>query len=69
MMYIAWVHNAQGEIHDDFGVSWACWLLLGFGWFVPVTLVASLISGSMLALFAHARAGGAVQEADEADTE
>jgi hypothetical protein len=60
MMYIAWDHNAQGEIHNEFGVSWGYWLGLGLGWFVPVAVPASAVVGSTLSLVAYVRRRGAV---------
>ena len=37
MMYAAWQHNPQGEFHDETGVRWGYWLLLGFLWFIFIT--------------------------------
>jgi hypothetical protein len=53
VMYVAWQHNAQGEIHDEFGVHWGYWLLVGFSWFVPVAVTISLIFGGLLAVAAY----------------
>lgn len=44
MMYVAWQHNAQGEIHARTTVYWLYWFGIGLSWFVPVTLVSGLIT-------------------------
>jgi hypothetical protein len=47
MMWAAWEHNPQGEIHDvERGIAWSYWLLIGASWF-------ALISGgvTLMALF------------------
>jgi len=38
MMYVAWQHNAQGEVHDQSGVHWLHWLGIGVSWLVAVAL-------------------------------
>jgi hypothetical protein len=48
MMYVAWEHNLQGEIHNEDGVSWAYWFLIGLSWFIPVAVPLSLVSGALL---------------------
>jgi hypothetical protein len=59
IMYIAWDHNAQGEIHNEDGVSWGYWLLIGFSWFVPVSAFLSLVVGGLFALVSRVRSGAA----------
>lgn len=58
VMYIAWDHNAQGEIHNESGVGWSYWLLMGLGWFVPVAGSLSLVLGGLLALVSRVRGRG-----------
>lgn len=48
MMYVGWQHNAQGEFHDETGIHWAYWLLLGFSWFIFITGVPYAIGLSVL---------------------
>jgi hypothetical protein len=48
MMYIAWDHNAQSEIHSPGNIEWGYWLLIGFSWFFPVFVLVALILRSML---------------------
>ena len=55
MLYVAWDHNPQGEFHGELGVNWANWLFLGFSWFVPVSLVSSLISGTIISILNRRR--------------
>ena len=59
IMYVAWEHNAQGEIHNEAGISWGHWLLIGTGWFVLVAAPLSLVFGSLLALVSNLRSRGA----------
>lgn len=59
IMYIAWDHNAQGEIHNEFGVSWGYWLLIGLSWFVPVAAASSLVLGGLFAWFSRLGRRGA----------
>jgi len=59
IMYVAWDHNAQGEIHNKTGVNWGYWLLIGAGWFVPAAALLSLLLGSLLALVSRLRGRGA----------
>jgi len=60
IMYIAGDHNAQGEIHNEFGVSWGYWLGLGLSWFALVAVPASAVVGTALSLAAYVRRRGAV---------
>ncbi|TVT47116.1 MAG: hypothetical protein FHK82_18200 [Sedimenticola thiotaurini] len=39
VMYLAWQHNPQCEIHCDGGVYWSFWFMLGLSAFTPVFLV------------------------------
>jgi hypothetical protein len=59
IMYIAWDHNAQGEIHGESGISWGYWLLIGLTWFVPVAASLSLVLGGLLAFFSRTPGKGA----------
>ena len=44
MMWAAWDHNAQGEIHNkDTGVDWAYWFLIGASWFAAVSVIPLLV--------------------------
>ena len=38
MMRLAWIHNAQGEIHEAGRVDWGYWLLIGVSWALPVAV-------------------------------
>ena len=44
MMYVAWDHNSQGEIHDETGVHWRYWLILGSTWFIAIGVVPSVLA-------------------------
>lgn len=48
MMYAAWQHNPQGSIHDEGGVDWGYWLLIGASWLAaaggPATATLSVLS-------------------------
>jgi hypothetical protein len=58
MMYIAWVHNAQNEIHcsglecsnegytliNGVYVDFSNWFGIGFSWFIPVFLLVFLLT-------------------------
>ena len=59
VMYVAWQHNAQGEIHGQSSVDLGYWLLIGFSWFVPVAVTISLISGGVFAVAGYLRGRGA----------
>ncbi len=48
MMYVAWQHNAQGEIHNEEGIDWVYWLLIGLSWFFVTVAIPYLIA---LAIF------------------
>jgi hypothetical protein len=37
IMSIAWEHNPQGEFHDETGIHWGYFILLGAFWFFTVT--------------------------------
>lgn len=49
MMYVGWQHNPQGEFHDETGVHWGYWLLLGFSWFIAITGLPYAIGVGVLA--------------------
>lgn len=57
VMYVAWDHNPQGAIHNEYGVSWGYWLLTGFSGFAPVALGVGLVSGVVLSLLARIQRG------------
>jgi hypothetical protein len=42
-MSAAWMHNAQGEIHQDGAIDWGYLLLIGFSWFFPAFIVSGLL--------------------------
>jgi hypothetical protein len=43
MMYVAWNHNAQGEIHSEGVIDWSYWLLIGCSWFLPIFICSVLV--------------------------
>lgn len=46
MMYMAWLHNPQCEIHcGELGISWGYWLLIGASWLVAGFLLSLLVLG------------------------
>lgn len=49
MMYLGWRHNPQGAFHDETGVYWGYWLLLGFSWFVAIAGLPYVIGAGVLA--------------------
>jgi hypothetical protein len=49
MMYVAWQHNPQGEFHDETGVYWGYWLLLGFSWFIAISGIPYAVGVGVLA--------------------
>ena len=55
VMYAAWDHNPQGEFHNELGVNWGNWLLIGVTWFAPVAALVFLISGTIHWLAARHR--------------
>lgn len=45
VMWIAWEHNAQGEIHnEETGIDWAYWFLIGASWFVVISGIPVFVS-------------------------
>ena len=44
MMYLAWEHNPQGEIHNENGIDWWYWFLVGLSWFLAITAVPYMIT-------------------------
>jgi TRAP-type C4-dicarboxylate transport system permease small subunit len=34
MMYVAWKHNAQGEIYTNETINFSYWFFIGFSWFL-----------------------------------
>jgi len=50
MMYVAWQHNVQGEIHGDTGINWQYWLLIGMTWFALSAPLCSFVAGVLLRL-------------------
>ena len=46
MMYIAWQHNSQGELHEAGRIHWGPWLAVGASWFaLPFSLGAIIAAG------------------------
>jgi uncharacterized membrane protein len=39
MMYLAWEHNTQYEIHDGETIYFGYWITLGISWFILTFLV------------------------------
>jgi len=52
MMYVAWNHNAQGEIQNENGVNWYYWMAIGLSWFAVTAPIAGIISWFILFLLA-----------------
>ena len=50
MMYSAWDHNSQGEIHDETGIHWGYWLFLGSTWFIAIGVVPSVLASLLFYL-------------------
>jgi hypothetical protein len=48
VMQIAWVHNPQGEFHDEGGIRWSAWLALGLCWFLAASVPVSLVLYAVL---------------------
>lgn len=48
MMYVGWKHNPQGAFHDETGVYWGYWLLLGFSWFIAIAGIPYAIGAGVL---------------------
>jgi hypothetical protein len=51
MMFIAWDHNPQGEIHNELGIQWKYWLSIGGSWFISIftiTLIGSIVLISII---------------------
>jgi hypothetical protein len=44
-MYIAWDHNTSEEIHNysDGVIHWGYWIMVGISWFVPTSIMFSLL--------------------------
>jgi len=58
MMYVAWQHNPQCEIHcQELGIAWGNWLTIGASWAIPVAiifwLVLSIIRAALVRLTAY----------------
>lgn len=49
MMYVGWQHNSQGEFHNETGIYWGYWLLLGFSWFIAITGIPYAVGIGVLA--------------------
>jgi hypothetical protein len=60
-MYIAWFETSQGEIHNELGVSWGYWFLLGGAWFVVVATPVAVFTGTLLAVLGRIARRGAAQ--------
>ena len=43
MMYVAWKHNAQGEIYTNETIDFSYWFLIGFSWFLLGFIVMFLL--------------------------
>ena len=43
VMWAAWSHNMQGQIHNEARIDWLYWSLIGFSWFLPTSLICALI--------------------------
>ena len=43
VMFTAWDHNAQNEVHSAAGIHWGHWLSLGLGGFAPGAVVGGLL--------------------------
>jgi len=43
MMYVAWKHNAQGEIYTNETIDFSYWFTIGFSWFLLGFIVMFLL--------------------------
>jgi hypothetical protein len=50
IMYFAWQHNAQGEIHGEGNIEWGYWLQIGASWFLVSAIVCSTLLGVLFAV-------------------
>lgn len=57
MMYVAWQHNAQGEIHDSDQIHWGYWFFIGASWFVPTSILIAFATFVVLRLAKAVRRG------------
>ena len=46
-MYAAWSHNPQGEFHNESGIEWGPWLLIGASWFIVAFAIVSAFLGAL----------------------
>ncbi len=47
MMYIAWDHNSQCEVHCAGVIHWGYWLQIGGSWFVIGSLSLAVLVGAL----------------------
>lgn len=57
MMYFAWQHNPQGEIHSGEVVEWGYLLQIGASWFLVSTAISSVLLGALFAVYSKVSAG------------
>ena len=57
MMYVAWQHNAQGEIHEESGVHWLYWLGIGLSWLIVVGVPMALGAVGVLSVVRRVHGG------------
>ena len=43
MMYVAWEHNSQGEIHENEVIHFDYWITIGFSWFILAFIIVFLL--------------------------
>ncbi len=48
MSYVDWRHNPQGIFHNELGTNWDILLETAVSWFVPVALLAAVLSIAVL---------------------
>jgi nitrogen fixation-related uncharacterized protein len=53
MSYVDWRHNPQGIFHDELGTNWDFVLETAVSWFVPVALIAFILSIAVFLWFSR----------------
>jgi hypothetical protein len=50
IMFVAWEHNAQGEIHDGEVVHWVYWGGIGLSWWLIVAVAGAVLTAALIAV-------------------
>jgi hypothetical protein len=53
MSYVDWRHNPLGIFHDELGTNWDFVLETAVSWFVPVALIAFILSIAVFLWFSR----------------